>query len=157
MNILKKIHLSTHVFFATVDKIALVGMICVVSLEVISRQLFNKGFGWSQEIALFLLLWFAFLSMVQGVHEKLHIGITILYDRVPQKVKFIFDKIAYFSIGVVGGLLFFYGIKLCESTMSSTLPATQIPSGIQYLVIPLSGFMIMLDSLVFIFQKQEVL
>lgn len=156
MEIFKKIHKYAHTLLGIIDKAALLGMIFVVSLEVFGRM-FNKGFGWSNEVSLMLLLWFTFLSMVQGVNEKLHISLNILYDHVPPKVQIVIEKISILGVLIVGIILFYYGILLCKNTMSSFMPATQLPSGVRYMVIPISGFMISLDSIVFLFQKREAI
>jgi TRAP-type C4-dicarboxylate transport system permease small subunit len=147
---LKKIYLTMHYVVDVLDKFALLSMIIIVSAEVISRNIFNAGISWSYEMATKLMAWFAFLSMAQGVKEKTHLSITIFHQLLPKKLKIIVDKFAYFAVLIFGILITNYGIKLTISTWSSTLPATQLPAGILYLVTPVAGILITLDAFIFL-------
>ena len=46
-----------------------------------------------------------------------------------------------------GGFMVYYGVRLVMSTMTSTLPATQWPAGLMYIMIPVGGVFIVYFTL----------
>ena len=151
MKVLSKIYSGIYFLISTIDKISLVLMLLIIAADVIKRQ-FGNGLLWGQELATLFFVWFTFLSMAEGVHHKLHISITVVYDRLPRIPKIV---VAYFSeiiVGVAGALLVIYGIKIVNtaSRVFSSIPFTY---KILYIVIPIAGFMICLDSIIFIIKR----
>ena len=51
----------------------------------------------------------------------------------------------------IGAIMIIYGSKLVKFTMSSIMPATMMPAGILYLVLPLSGFVAIVEAIFHIF------
>ena len=86
--------------------------------------------------------------MAIGVKKGMHLSISAVVNLLPksfQKVIFYFDELAVMLFGVI---LFIYGKDLAEQTMSSTLPATQLPEGVLYSILPISGFLIIIYTIV---------
>ena len=54
-----------------------------------------------------------------------------------------------------GCFMVYYGSKLVAGTMTSYLPATHWPSGLEYLMIPVSGVFIVYFSLMNIFELKD--
>lgn len=44
------------------SKIVLLAVVLIVSAQVVSRKLFNHSIIWSEEVALLLMVWMAFIS-----------------------------------------------------------------------------------------------
>ncbi|TCK93238.1 TRAP-type C4-dicarboxylate transport system permease small subunit [Natranaerovirga hydrolytica] len=151
MKLLKKIYILIHQFVSCINKAALISMILIVFLEVISRNILNSGISWSYEVATKLMAWFAFLSMAQGVKEQKHLSIIIFFNLLPKKAKKIIEKFTHLAVFIFGCSIIYYGIQLTRSTWRSTLPATQFPAGILYLVAPIAGFIIVINSILFLF------
>ena len=151
MKVFSKIYNGIYFVVSTLDKISLVLMILIIATDVIKRQ-FGNGLVWGQELATLFFVWFTFLSMAEGVHHKLHISITVLYDRLPSVIKKVMDYFSDGIVGIAGGLLFFYGIKLVNtaSRVFSSIPFTY---KILYIVIPIAGLMICIDSIIFIIKR----
>ncbi|MBQ9494819.1 MAG: TRAP transporter small permease [Treponema sp.] len=162
MNALEKIVSSiTFVFdviyriFLEYAKIVLIVIVLIVSAQVVSRKFLNTSIRWSEEIALLLMIWMAFISMAIGVERRLHIAIEIFANRLPQSVQCVLEKASDTATFVFGFVLLVYGVHLVKATMSSTLPATQIPAGVQYMMMPVGGFFIMYFSLFSLFNLSK--
>lgn len=125
----------------------LVAMVSIICYQVALRFFFNFSPSWSEEIAIVLMIWFGMLSIPIGVKLNLHIGIEYLFKRFPLPVKKIVARLIYILIGVFGGLMTIYGIELVEFMGMSTLPATKISSAVEYVVIPISGAMLVCVAL----------
>ncbi len=154
MKTAEKCYEGFHFFISTIDKIALLIMLLSISADVIARLLFGSGIVWGQEVATIFFVWFTFLSMVEGVKHKLHISITILFDRMPVKVQVFLNYFSEAAVGMVGALMCFYGFKLL-GTATRTLAATGWSAKWLYVCIPIAGFIILLDSIIFIVKRAK--
>ena len=133
------------------SQIVLVIIVVVVSAQVISRKFLGTSIRWSEEVALFFMIWMAFISMAVGVQKGLHIAVGFFFNHFPPMLAKIITKIDYLIILSFGAFMVYYGALLVQSTMSSTLPATQWPAGVEYLMIPVSGVFIVYFSLISLF------
>lgn len=136
-----------------VADIALLGMVIIVTLTVTLRYVFNTGIGWAEEVPRLLVTLFAFLAMAMGVRDHIHIGVNIVYNMFP-KDGFMRRFMLWFSDFVVflcGAFMLYYGARRCMQMMNlpGKLPMTGLKTWIQYLPIPLAGFVISFDSLLF--------
>ena len=59
----------------TYSQVVLVVIVVVVSAQVISRKFLSTSIRWSEEVALFFMIWMAFISMAVGVQKGLHIAV----------------------------------------------------------------------------------
>ena len=87
-------------------------------------------------------------SMSIGVQKGLHIAVGFFFNILPPAMAKIVEKIDNLIVMSFGAFLLYYGALLVQSTMSSTLPATQWPAGMEYLMIPVGGFFIIYFSLI---------
>ena len=127
--------------------ICMVVLTVVVFCDVVLRYIFKQGFSWTQEIATLMLVWFSLIGMANGVLEKIHISIEMFTSHLPEKVISIIESIDHVLIAVFGGVMLYYGIVIMQMTKSSTLPATKMPSAVLYIILPISGLLILLNAL----------
>jgi len=126
----------------------LVALVCIVFMQVFTRYFLKFTPRWSEETSVILLIWLGFITMAIGVKKGMHLSISAIVDLLPkpvQKIIYYFDELAVMVFGIV---LFIYGKDLSAATMSSTMPATQLPSGVLYAVLPVSGVMIIIYTIV---------
>ena len=124
------------------SKFVLLVLILIVSAQVFARYIVGHSISWSDEVALILMVWMAFIAMAIGVRMNLHIAITAVFNALPEKAQFIIGKFNQLVIFAIGVVLMVYGSLLIDSTITSTLPATHLPAATLYLMIPVSGFYI---------------
>ncbi|MBZ5750691.1 MULTISPECIES: TRAP transporter small permease [Metabacillus] len=122
--------------------VSLVGLVLIVTTQVMTRKLFNFVFFWSEEVTLLLLAWFALMAIAIGFRENIHLGIdsfTNLFSKIFNKV---LDKIISLSIFAFGLYLVVQGWDFTVLMFDSTLPATKLPSSVTYIAMPITGVMI---------------
>ena len=134
--------------------ICMVVLTVVVFCDVVLRYIFKQGFSWTQEIATLMLVWFSLIGMAIGVLEKIHISIEMFTSHLSEKVISVIESIDHVLIAVFGGVMLYYGIVIMQMTKSSTLPATKMPSAVLYVILPISGLLILLNALL-VAAKQE--
>jgi TRAP-type C4-dicarboxylate transport system permease small subunit len=125
----------------------LLAMVMIICYQVVLRYVFNRSPSWSEEIAIVLMIWFGILAIPIGVKHNLHIGIEYIFRKFPIPAQYIISRGIYLLIAGFGLIMIVYGIELTEFMTMSTLPATKITSAVEYVVIPLSGLMLIYNSL----------
>ena len=132
-------------FFLMVDKIIegfaitlLVAMILIVFVAVVTRKIFGFVFAWSEEVTLLCLTWFTFMGIAIGFRERLHLGMD-LFEKLPKKILDASDKLVDFVTFFFGLYLVVYGWDFALMMRGSILAATELPNLIQYIVMPITG------------------
>lgn len=137
------------------SKVVLLVLVFIICAQVFSRRILDTSIRWSEEVALVLMVWMAFISMAIGVQQKLHISIVMFFDRLSSKTQYIVTKINLAITCGFGMVLVVYGYRLVKLTMSSTLPATQWPAATLYVMMPVSGVFIVYFTLFDFFGLQR--
>ena len=126
---------------------ALLSVVLIMSVQVFTRKLANFVFFWSEEGILLALVWFAFMGIAVGFREGIHMGIDALTNMFGKRFNRGID-IWIELMGLMYGIYFLvYGWEFTVMMMESTLPATKLPNAVVYLVMPISGFMVCVYSL----------
>ncbi len=147
MQFLKRLALMFDTLYETCAIMALLGVIIVMTVQVATRKLFNFVFFWSEEAILVFLVWFAFMGIAIGFREGIHLGVDSLTDYLPARVNRWLDKWVDI-MGLIYGLYFVvYGWEFTVLMLESTLPATKLPNSVVYAVMPVSGFMVCVYSI----------
>ncbi|WP_051531186.1 TRAP transporter small permease [Clostridiisalibacter paucivorans] len=155
MKFLKKIIDFIDMVLENLAMLFLVLMTLIITYQVATRYFLNKTPYWSEEISLLLMVWFGFMGIAIGVKKGIHISIQFFAERLPASMQKVVIKIDELLIGVFGVLLFVHGIGLCKKTAVSTMAATQWPTSTLYIMVPVSGFMIVVYSLSKIFGIED--
>ena len=116
-----------------------------VTLQVVSRYLFQSPLGFTDELAGYLLIWLGLLGSAYATGEKQHLAIDLISGSFSAENKKYLDVlinvlVIAFALGVlgVGGIWLVYTSFLFGQVSA----ALQISLGYVYLVVPLSGLLI---------------
>lgn len=131
----------------------LIVMIAVTVYQVFMRSVLNSATSWSEEIALLMMIWFGYLGMALGVRERVHISVDFLYERLPRVAQIFMDGIGRILVSVFAFTMLRQGIFLTSISTIQRFPATRIPRAWMYVVLVISGFLMMLYVLESIFQS----
>jgi TRAP-type C4-dicarboxylate transport system permease small subunit len=130
-------------------------MVLDVTWQIFTRFILQDSSSYTEELARFLLIWIGVLGASYAVRTKVHLGIDVLTQRMAENKKRkaeitvnVFIFLFALIIMVVGG------IHLVQITFSlnQISAAMGIKMGYIYLVLPISGILIMYYSLFFIYQ-----
>jgi C4-dicarboxylate transporter DctQ subunit len=129
--------------------LALVLMSTLVFCQVVARYVFNKSFSWTDEIAVYCLIWFIYVSASWAVRERAHIRVMSFIEIMPRALSrwliYLSDAI-WLAFAV---FLTWQGILLNESLWkrSYVSPALGIEQKWPYLIVAV-GFGMMVLRLV---------
>lgn len=146
MKTLKRIALFIDSIFENFALTAIIAMALIVTMQVITRKLFNFVFFWSEEVTLLLMVWFSFMGIAIGFREKLHLAMDTFTNLFGKTFNKILDKVINAAIFAFGLYLLKNGWDFTVLMGGSTLAATKLPNSVQYAVMPLSGIMICIYS-----------
>ena len=147
MSILRK---ACRALFKALEWFAIICMVVVtiiVFMDVILRYIFKQGFSWTQEVGTLMLVWFSLIGMAIGVLERIHISIEMFTAKLPEKAIQVLECIDHILIAVFGGAMVYYGLLIMNMTKLSTLPATKMPSSVLYVILPLSGLLVLINAI----------
>ena len=117
-----------------------------VLVQVGSRYLLGQSYSFTEELARFALIWLSILGAAYLTGKNEHLYMDFIFAKLDYKKKITFSKvtqilIALFSliVLVVGGANLAY-ITLHLGQMS---PALGVPVGYIYMIVPVSGILIL--------------
>lgn len=116
-------------------------VIVIICAQVFCRNVLRTNIRWNQEVAQLLTIWIAFFGIAIGAEKGLHIVVEVFYDRFPKPLQKAVAKVNQMIVLLVGGFFTVYGIRMVVSTMDSRLPVTKWPSSLMYIMIPVSGLL----------------
>jgi len=137
--------------------IVLMAVITVnVLWQVFSRFVLQNPSSFTEELARYMLIWIGILGAAYVAGQKLHLAIDLLSTKLkgkPKAVLEIFIQLCIFVFSffvmVIGGIRLVY-ITLQLNQISAAL---QVPLGYVYLVVPISGILMMFYAIYFITEE----
>jgi len=123
-------------------------MVLTVLVGVFFRYVLRNSLGWTEELARYLMIWTALLSISIGIKDKEHVGIQLIIRNVPIK----YAKVIYF---LVNSVVLFFLIVLSYKGLSVALRAiSQLSLGLgismvwPLLSIPVSGLLAIIQQII---------
>ncbi|MGF1544426.1 MAG: TRAP transporter small permease [Parvularculaceae bacterium] len=127
--------------------IGLCAMSAIILWQVFARYVLNASPAWSEQLALYLMVWTVLLASAAGVREQFHIRITLLQDRASPGVRRALLIATHLVVGAVGVFLLVAGIDIVGRTWAIAIPTLNLPRGSALIPIPLAGLLIAAFSL----------
>ena len=136
-----------HLVSAILASIFLAFQVVIISTNVIMRYFFASGISWMEEISSNVLMTaFTFLSMAIGVKLDSHINVNLFPRGTPSWVTTLLLKLKHLLLSVIGFVLCYYGVLLIMGIKGSIASVPSLPASLQFIMIPLAGFLILCDS-----------
>lgn len=126
--------------------------------QVFSRYLLSSPSSFTDELAGFLLIWVGVLGAAYVAGRKEHLAIDILIQKSPparqRLLQYIIHALIFLfalSVMVTGGVILMY-TRFALQVKSAAL---QLPLGYVYIVLPISGLIIMFYELLHIIKLKR--
>ncbi|MFF5995888.1 TRAP transporter small permease [Lysinibacillus sp. KU-BSD001] len=132
-----------HIFLVLLMAELVITVLC----QILFRLVLNQPLAWTEELSRYSLIWITFLGAAYALSKRAHIGMELLVERVRGMLKTIMIVLA----GIISMMFFFImikeGITLSNQVMNQPSPVLQIPMGLVYAVVPISGVILMVNLL----------
>lgn len=122
-------------------------MVVAVFLQVLFRFFLDQPLAWTEELARYLLIWITFLGSAYGMAVKAHIGTEYIQKFLSPLLNKIVVGIAAVCSLCFFGVMVQQGYLLSARSMTQTSPTLLVPMGYVYMVIPISGVLLIMNVL----------
>lgn len=127
--------------------IVMIMMTVLVSWQVFTRYVFNKPSAVTEQLCQYLFIWLVLFGAAFIFGKREHMQIAFVKDKFPKKIGKICDIIQEIIIFIFTmGVLVYGGYISSVRQMVQIDASLQIPIGIVYAAIPLSGVFILFYS-----------
>lgn len=120
-----------------------------IIMMVIGRYVFNKVPAWTEQFAIFCMVWFAMFSIALGVRKDAHVKVELVDTIVSPRGLFFFKLFGCAATMVFGYIMVRYGIALSQMTWKSMLSAFRVPVGLQYASAVAGGLFMLFNGVVY--------
>ncbi|MGE5255615.1 MAG: TRAP transporter small permease [Hyphomicrobiales bacterium] len=116
-------------------------MFILVFINVLGRYGIGKSWAAAEEISTFLMIWVAYLGAGLALREGRHAAIDMVQDKLPAGLRRSVRALLGIVMLVFFGMLAWLGIRMSIFGWTQETIATQMPTGVPYLAIPLGSIM----------------
>ena len=105
---------------------------------VLFRHVFNNPLTWSDELAVYMLVWLTFLGGSMSVKSLRAASLDLLFERVSLRWKRIFLVVGYLCVMVFAGIVAYVAIQWVSnpSVKTQLSPGLKISMFLPYLAVP---------------------
>jgi TRAP-type C4-dicarboxylate transport system permease small subunit len=130
-----------------VTLIAFVGVIVVVTIQILSRQLPYSAI-WTEELTRFLFIYAVCCGAPLALKRKEFINVDLLINLLPDKVKRVYDGIVYLIISILCFAIAYYSATFISVGKGQTSATMAIDMSIIHASIGISVFFMAIYALI---------
>jgi len=113
-----------------------------IPITVFSRYVLQNTPIWTDETALFSLVWASMLGAAVGLRKGYQVGIRSVVEKAPKPVGMALETVGFLFMFLFFGIMVVFGFKQTLTNMRQLSAAMRIPMAVPYLALPV-GFLIM--------------
>lgn len=145
----------------TLVMIVVAVLVLDVLWQVFTRFILNNPSTWTEELAVFMLIWVSLLGAAVALGRGAHLGIDYFVGKLPERTRLCTEIFVFFCVSAFSLLVMLIGgSDLVRSTLElgQESPALGVKMGYVYLAIPISGFFLTLYAVIGLVERiQELL
>lgn len=130
--------------------VLVVALAVVVFLQVFNRFVLKAPLAWSEDLAMLLFQWVAFLGAAVGIKRMRHFGIELVVKKMSPKARRGIEILIPFIVGIVAVTMITEGYKLIQFNTNRIYSSMELSYVWAYLPIPVSGALI----IIFLIQQE---
>lgn len=129
----------------------------LILFQVVMRYVFQSPNVWSEELARYVSVWGTLIVSSLLVYEGGHITLDYFYEKFPAPLKKVTSLInnalliMLFALFGLGG----YRLMITSTQVNQMSPGLQIPMWIVYIVLPVSGILMILGLVMREYQRKK--
>lgn len=116
----------------------------VVFLQVFYRYVLHSPLAWSEEFAMFIFQWCAYIGAAVAVRHRFHFGLDLVTKNLPSYMQRAAQILSSVLIFFVAYLMIQKGFGLMYLIMAQNYPVLQFPVAYAYLAIVVSGMLMII-------------
>ncbi len=104
----------------------------VIFLQFFTRYVLNNSFGWTEEVARYLLIGVTFIGASAVLSRRSHINMTYFADRLPGPLRRITAILADVVATAIFAALTYYGAHVSQLMGNQPMASVDLPMGVVY-------------------------
>jgi len=128
--------------------------------QVFTRLALRSPSTWTEELAIFMLIWVSLLGAAVALGRGAHLGIDYFVGKLPERIRLATEVLVFLSVAVFSLLVMILGgVDLVSSNLElgQVSPAMHVKMGYVYLAVPISGFFLTLYAIVGVAERLQKL
>lgn len=132
-------------------------MTIIVFISTMFRYFKLGSIPWSEELARYLMVWIAYIGASLGIKRNAHLGVEIVVNMLPEKLKIVSQYIRVAIILTFNFLIIIFSYKIMnhQINMGQLSPALAMPIWVAYLAIPVGSLLMIIRSIQIIICKNN--
>ena len=136
-----------------IEKVMAVILMSVILLSIILgvvfRYFLNNPLTWTDELAIYMLIWLTFVGGSMSVKNEQAASLDLLFEKVGEEVQRIFKIVGYGSVIIFSVIVTYMAIKWISnpSVLTQISPGLKISMFLPYLSIPFGLFCLSIHAL----------
>jgi TRAP-type C4-dicarboxylate transport system permease small subunit len=115
-----------------------------VFFQVLLRFVFKYPLPWTEEVSRIAFVYSIFVGATIAVREKSHLNIDVILVLLPKGIARAITLLGSVLVGIFLGFVTWEGIAFVRATGVQMTPVMQVPFRHLYLVVPISGVLMLL-------------
>ena len=125
----------------------LAAMVAIGTYQIVTRFIFRSPSTVSEELLTYSFTWMALLATAYVFGKMDHMRMGFMADKFSEAGRKILSIIAEILIMLLAGSVMIYGgFSIMKLTMTQSTASLGIPMGVVYTIIPISGILIVIYS-----------
>lgn len=123
-------------------------MVVIGSYQIITRFIFRNPSTVSEELLTYSFTWMALLASAYVFGKRDHMRMGFIADKLNASGRKVLAIVSELLIMLLAGSVMIYGgFTIMQLTMTQSTASLGIPMGIVYMIIPISGILIVVYSI----------
>lgn len=147
MNVLHKFRKGIDVILSSACAVIFAAMVVIGTYQIVTRFIFRNPSTVSEELLTYSFTWMALLASAYVFGKRDHMRMGFMADKLSegmQKVMNIFSELLVMLLAA--SVMVYGGVTIMDLTMTQSTASLGIPMGVVYTIIPLSGVLILIYS-----------
>jgi TRAP-type C4-dicarboxylate transport system permease small subunit len=122
--------------------VLMLAMVAIIFGQVVARYAFSNSLTWSEEVGRYLFVWMTFLGTALAVRNRSHVALDVLIGKLPPLLRKPVIAFGYLTMMALACVMIYAAVNMMTLGSRQVSAALQIPMKWVYLVLPVSGVMI---------------
>lgn len=147
MNVLHKFRKGIDVILSSACAVIFAAMVVIGTYQIVTRFIFRNPSTVSEELLTYSFTWMALLASAYVFGKRDHMRMGFMADKLgagSQKMMNIFSELLIMLLSA--SVMVYGGVTIMDLTMTQSTASLGIPMGVVYTIIPLSGVLILIYS-----------
>lgn len=148
MKVLHDIRKGIDLVLSSACAVIFAAMVVIGTYQIITRFVFRSPSTVSEELLTYSFTWMALLASAYVFGKRDHMRMGFAADKLGKGSQKVLNIISEILIMLLAGSVMIYGgVTIMDLTMTQSTASLGIPMGVVYTIIPLSGVLIVVYSI----------